>query len=375
MISSPEDYSSMTDVAVSPGDLVPRLLRGEVFTVRRVLSSTGLHDPILELVFSEIERIAGPRKADRIRSQGLEHLHEHLAIADLVPLLESIRTALRPVQAGHLNSIVSSVLGWESKFYYCSEPILRIHPPYDLVASSPDLLAEFRSHGGGGKLGAHDPHRDSWVNCPRNSINVWIALGRVMVGNGISIWPQHFDSDIDSPQRLRSAPVGHPGKPLNFPLDPGDAVVFHAEHLHGSELNWTNETRFALSYRVTLERPRFPDHSRQVYQDSQLGEEFRWSQESPGPERVDEERPQRGGSRPDHGGGTIEPHSGSLARVTLEDGNTFLAGRYCTHEGADLCGGYLTGRKIVCPKHNLPFDLDGGASPCRSLQRIETKRA
>lgn len=382
---SPADYSSNTGVAVSQADLVPRVLAGEVFTVRDVLGSTGLLDQILGSILSEIETIAGSQSADRIRREGLEQLHEHVPVADLVPLLESTRTAFRSVQAGYVRSIVRAVLGWESRFYYGAEPILRMHPPYDVVAGNPALLAEFRTHGGGGKLGAHDPHRDSWVNCPFNSINLWIAVGRVSVGNGISIWPHHFEGGVGSPEGHRSSPVAHPGRPLNFSLEPGDAVVFHAQHLHGSELNWTDETRVALSYRVTLEVPRFPGNSKQVYLDSQSGEELRSNPGFQDPDGGDlgGRPPQRGGIRRGGGegqaedlrGGAIEPYSGDLARVTLEDGSTILAGRFCTHEGADLCGGYITGRTIVCPRHNLPFDLDSGASPSRALAKLETRRA
>jgi nitrite reductase/ring-hydroxylating ferredoxin subunit len=382
--SPPTDNSSKTDVAGAIEDIVPRVLGGEVLTVRNVLRSIGAYEEILELVLAEIEEIAGVRVAGQIRDRGLERLHEHLAIPDLVPLLESIRTAMRPVQAGHVGAIVRAVLGWKGVFYHCAEPILRIHLPYDLVARSPEHLAEFRAHGGGGKLGPHDPHRDSWVNCPYDSINLWVAVGRVRVGNGICIWPQHFGDHMDSPERLRRAPAGHPGRPVNVSLDPGDVVVFHAEHLHGSELNWTDETRFALSYRVTLEPPRFPPGSRQVYLDSQVGEEFRLDEKARLPDRggVGEGRRPRGGVRrvdrlqqaEGFEGGSIEPHSGGLVKVTLEGGGTALAGRYCTHEGADLCGGYVAGRQLVCPRHNLPFDLDSGASPCRTLASIEARR-
>ena len=47
-------------------------------------------------------------------------------------------------------------------------------------------------------------------------------------------------------------------KPITFDLAPGDMVLFHSHHLHGSELNRTEATRYVVSYRIALGRPRFP---------------------------------------------------------------------------------------------------------------------
>ncbi|WP_448275871.1 Rieske (2Fe-2S) protein [Nostoc sp. DSM 114160] len=44
--------------------------------------------------------------------------------------------------------------------------------------------------------------------------------------------------------------------------------------------------------------------------------------------------------------------------------------RYCPYEGADLIAGYLRDQCLVCPWHNLPINLNDGASPCQSLPKL-----
>jgi hypothetical protein len=53
--------------------------------------------------------------------------------------------------------------------------------------------------------------------------------------------------------------------------------------------------------------------------------------------------------------------------VALADGTRRVFQRRCPHQGADLALGHLRNGSIVCPWHNLPFDLATGRSPCESI--------
>ena len=221
----------------------------------------------------------------------------------------------------------------------------------------------------------HDPHTDSMVKCPTNSINIWLAIGRVTLGNGFSIWPQYFGTNLN--------PGDHDffkkhslGEPINFILQPGDAVIFHGEHLHSSELNWTDKTRYAMTFRITFDPPEFSSESGHLYLHSESGEQWdnhnsiktvdsanklpflpKFKDDSPFSPNLQNIQ-------------LIEAYSKDLIKVQLDDGTYVIASRYCTHEGADLCRGYVKNGKIFCPKHNLPFDLKSGKSQCASLEEL-----
>jgi ectoine hydroxylase-related dioxygenase (phytanoyl-CoA dioxygenase family) len=49
----------------------------------------------------------------------------------------------------------------------------------------------------------------------------------------------------------------HFGEPAVAELEPGDALVFRGEHLHASEINVTDETRYVLTVRFTPATPRY----------------------------------------------------------------------------------------------------------------------
>jgi nitrite reductase/ring-hydroxylating ferredoxin subunit len=46
--------------------------------------------------------------------------------------------------------------------------------------------------------------------------------------------------------------------------------------------------------------------------------------------------------------------------------------RTCPHAGADLAAsGYVSGGKLRCSWHNLPYDLNSGRQPCASLPDLK----
>src|SRR5690606_19118201 len=85
------------------------------------------------------------------------------------------------------------------------------------------------------------------------------AIGPVRHGNGLTVYEEDYDQtfrwqksgDVSRGERLH--------KPTTFELAPGDGVLFHTDQVHGSELNRTNETRFVISFRMTFDRPYFPN--------------------------------------------------------------------------------------------------------------------
>jgi nitrite reductase/ring-hydroxylating ferredoxin subunit len=60
-----------------------------------------------------------------------------------------------------------------------------------------------------------------------------------------------------------------------------------------------------------------------------------------------------------------------LART--RDGEIFRFRRYCPHQGADLSLGRLIDDQVVCPWHNLPFDLRSGQAACSAVGSLRSK--
>jgi 3-phenylpropionate/trans-cinnamate dioxygenase ferredoxin subunit len=69
--------------------------------------------------------------------------------------------------------------------------------------------------------------------------------------------------------------------------------------------------------------------------------------------------------------GPADLAEGELRGYEVEDGNVLVArveGRYkalddcCNHAGCLLSGGHLEGNKVVCPCHEVGFDLDSGVN-------------
>jgi len=356
-----------------------RVSHGEIIVIRECLQSIGIYHEICDFFYKQINKIIGNDRTRRLKSAGIEKIHNFIDVEEMIPIADSIKSNFKPQQLRYLEDIVKVCFNYNERFYFCADPIIRIHPPFDYVNSKPGNVPKLKSYGGGGKLGVHDPHTDSMVNCPTNNVNIWIAMGRVNVGNGLNIWPQHYGKHIDNPGGHNVNPNDYLGAPINFSLSSGDIVLFRGEHLHGSNLNWTDETRFSISYRITFETPVFPVGSRQVYLDSETNESLIYDGLDSNAETIlyeptlnDSEKGNLTKTNPSNiDTYIIEPFSGDLAVVNLDNGKRVIISRYCTHEGADLCGGYIRDGNIVCPKHNLPFSLKDGTSPCLTLNSLK----
>ena len=211
----------------------------------------------------------------------------------------------------------------------------------------------------------------------------------------MSIWPDLFG---------RIPPMGEYhltrgdqvlGKPFGIALDPGDALLFHIGHMHGSRINQTDQTRFVCSARFTIGKPVLFDKEWYSYMNiDEIPERIGAvvppcaiqpkRPEIPPPNIDTSTRlPQAVPSYPGGDLGTLVFESGALAPgevrpltgdycVARTNDGVFAFLRYCPHEGSDLAAGYLEGGRLFCPGHNLAIDLNTGRSPCRSLPALVT---
>ena len=238
-------------------DLAGRILKGEVFVLRQGLQQLGLFEPLVDGTLEGIRKAKGAEVADQVRAGGFDRIHEWITPLDLPPVTDAVYEVLTPRALGHLKTLVPRVFPGAGTFYYEKAPNIRFHIPFDHASRYRREFDKFAEKRGQGKIAAHGPHRDQWVDCPANAINIWIAIGPVRQGNSLTV----FNDDYEKPFAFKDGYILNGErlhKPLSFDLDPGDAVLFLSSHLHGSELNRTDRTRYVVSYRVTFGKPHYP---------------------------------------------------------------------------------------------------------------------
>jgi len=384
------------------------VLDGQLFVQRGSLQRLGLFDFMVERTLEGIVASAGPAAAASIAEKGFERIHEVLAPDRIPAVTDAVYARFAEVALELLDRYIPSVFGFEGAYYYERTPNVRFHLPFDLTRAHRRQYSDFARLHGEGKISAHGPHRDYWLDCPDNAVNIWIAMGRVREGNGLSIFHENYSQELECVEggNLRlDAPLR---PPLNFVLEPGDALVFHANHLHASELNRTDETRYVVSFRVALEKPHFPRGHHHEYLHSGLARagglrrffapvpaylqaSFAADRTRRVAARVIGKSANRGGKERGAGGrrdqrlsaqngvslavqdlpvGSIQAIASDACVARFADHRFAAFSRYCPHEGADLSCGFIKNDRLVCPWHNLVFDPGTGASPCKSLPAL-----
>lgn len=386
-------------------DLGSRLLAGDVVVLRGCMQALGLFDSLRGASLEGIRRAAGDQVADRVANEGFEAMHRLVDAADLPAVTESVYRVVADAAPDWLDGILHGALGVTRPFYFERQPNVRFLIPYDCAMGHGSAYQRFARTHGEGKITPHGPHRDSWLDCPTNAVNVWIAVGPVRKGNGLSIFSEAYGRDLPHTAKGEITREVNPGRPVTFELEPGDALLFHGDQLHGTELNWTDETRHVVSFRLTLDRPHFRDLHYHHYVHSSLRKgplralsglpadlSWKWlstrlrfaarklglgRRATAGPAA---DLPPVAAAAPASGEvevpaseiqvGRLHPVSAKVCATRLPDGRVVAFARSCPHQGADLVQGYVADDTLLCPWHNLKFDLATGESPCKALRGL-----
>jgi hypothetical protein len=201
--------------------------------VTSALQALGWLDRLTELFLSEIANLANHATADRLRADGLQHLHEHLTPDAVARLLAALDARMRPLANPLAADLVTATAPALGRRYYVSQRVfVRAQVPYPLLADYPDLAAAPHL---AGHLRPTGRHRDVDLTHPVGTVSLWAALGPVTTGNSIAIWTQGDDDD---------------GPPVVPTFAPGDVCLFQSDCWHASVENHTDETRVAVGVRV-----------------------------------------------------------------------------------------------------------------------------
>lgn len=380
--------------------MVDRILNGEVFVMRGCLQQLGLYELLNEASLVGIRKAAGNDVADRVRDRGFAKIHEFVDPAAIPAVTDAVYDAVTAVRDRFLAEFVPRVFPEKGSYYFEKSANVRFHIPYDRAAAQKRQFEKFAKTHGEGKVSAHGPHRDPWVDCPENVINVWIAVGPVLHGNGLTVFSRDYHTHYSFERGYITSGKLH--KPLSFELEPGDVILFHSNHLHGSELNRTDETRYVISFRIAFGKPYYPHGHYHHYLHAGLaGGPFAWFAEVPqnlqwsffryqwqrirnkltgkapmsghDKDLVADESPEKVQGPieiADFPVGDIRALSKTVCVARLGNDEFAAVSRHCPHAGGDLTGGWIDDGKIVCPLHSMTFDPETGASPCSALKPL-----
>lgn len=391
MTKTDAELSECENIGAEP-DVIARVLAGEVIVARNCMAGTGLFEEMMEDAVTAIRGHMGEEVTAAILNVGFERVHEIVSPDQIPAMTDAIYRVVEAKAAAYLTRLMPAVFGCDTYFYEAI-PNVRFHIPYESARKHAGLYKTFAKTRGEGKLTAHGPHRDSWLDCPDNGANVWIAFGRVCKGNGLTVFTKQYRETQSFTEKGSVTDEVAMTEPLTFDLEPGDCILFHTDHLHGSELNRTNETRFVISFRVTFDKPHFPREHYHGYRHSGLAAgplkflaplpsilqpSFVRSSFRRAAKRLFKTHatPALGAAKGPPAPvfaaslniGEIRPIDSKTCVARLDDGTIVGFGRRCPHEGADLAKGFVAGSRIICPWHNLPFDAASGHSPCTGLR-------
>lgn len=237
-------------------DGIERVRNRNVCLLRNFLQSKGVFEPLVLKVL-DMAREKAKLDPEVVLSNGFQNLHKY-ATAEQIKILcnylarEWGDKSLRDTMARFTYDVVRNDLGVKGKFYLDHQPIVRFYTPQDFWSENVGHLSL------GGHLKIQGPHHDTWFGHSYEGMNLWMAMGPVRKGNGLSIYPEVSDY-IEHDGKYSMPRDQSLGKPVNFDMSPGDMLFFHGEMVHASELNRTDETRFVLTTRFSLQPPSFAD--------------------------------------------------------------------------------------------------------------------
>lgn len=374
--------------------VLDRLDRGELIIVRQYLQRVNLMNACNALVLEAVHHVCGKKTKVALRKVGISRLHLHVDKNQLGQVYGVLRNAL----AGKMPFVTANLfrqLGAADPFFVHSASLIRLQYPHEATRG---LQQEFK-RAALGKLHPHGPHHDHYQNVPFNALNTWVALTDIDRSNGMLVYLDVWGRNLDKGDEI-VADQYRLGRPHWVEMKAGDALIFHSNHLHSSQLNSSKTTRVVLTNRVCLDHPIYPDLSKpQQYFHSAafpMANDFGGLFAAPGfvgdpsavvpphaPDPATLARVQSEFAARHAAGQELihrdDPVGEEEARAQLAEGRiialddrTCLARingqdyefpRRCPHEAADLAKGFVEDGKVVCPFH--------GARLCPSSGQCE----
>jgi nitrite reductase/ring-hydroxylating ferredoxin subunit/ectoine hydroxylase-related dioxygenase (phytanoyl-CoA dioxygenase family) len=399
-----------SEIEIDNVGLKERLERGEVIVIRGGMEIGGALDRTRTVIFEAIEEVLGAEIAARVRAEGLEQIHTIVQVPDINRVHTLVTQRLKREFLPITERIVRETFGREN-FWINYNAVMRFYVPNEVMAKGFDTLKAKQ-----GKLVQHGPHHDIWQNVALNALNIWMAVDRVTVENGMVIYAEHFPKIF--PRGGDHVRIDqHLGKPVRTVCEPGDIVLFHSQHLHAGILNRSDKTRVVVTTRFSLDAPIQPrlggaaryTSAAAIRSGKTWREDFSTWLLGLKPDnilrRLENNRFTRAAiGRPGEENRRIklfdpilrhnwyseaidrsdeafaDPAIRVIDKATIGvtvDGEEHVLSRFCPHQGADLACGHVAAGLLHCPWHDQPFDPKTGEAvgPCSGLRSLKPRRA
>lgn len=369
---------------VDPSTNLDRVLRGEIIICKGTFASEGYLAKIATATADAIKKHCGGRVANLVRENGFERIHDFVTGDQILSIYSELRVFLHQEMPVITRDLSKKLFNLDDPFYINENSLARFSVPHAILQEN---KKEFSKHLG--KLDIHGPHHDYYAGVALNAINLWIAIGNVNVRNGLSIHTDVWGKTLEQSANGVVVKEGqYLGNPIKIECEPGDVVLFHGHHMHSAVLNSSDETRFVLTNRITIDKPEHPFNSpkfhyyRSDYLDGRPLVEARIPLEEDLPEcrarklqLADSSEKQlcpRDPSQMAEGKIYAKDRRTCAARLS---GEVYEFSRRCPHQGADLSLGHIRDKKVYCPWHELGFDPRTGQSECDTIPPIKTENA
>jgi hypothetical protein len=340
-------YSVLKQCDIKECDVMRQVEIGDVIVLKGLIGKLNLQEQVDSL----------SKDFFNVNYQQLEDIHNIKSIKDIVDRALLVRDALPTLILQ--SSIMQRILRPHTdKIFLELQPNMRLHLPYEKIKKHE---AYIEAKMGRGKLNPHGQHKDSWRYHPKNTLNVWVAFSEVTEKNGMSLLPQstnYYPKFDPVKQEIAVGVKTYPSLQHITDMQPGDALLFQADLLHGSIINTSNKTRVALSMRCTTSEPEF--HKRVTYNYIKV-ENGKFDNLSKNKFKAS---------------GQFEPLSKDSSFAPMEKKNTSIIPvmydknhitikihneirsfpRKCPHAGTDLLYGELNEKgELICPSHRMCF--------------------
>lgn len=249
--------------------------------VKDLLIKSGVFLPLLNEIYDSFDFLP-KEKFEQVNRHGLSKMHEFLDFKDIVRANVIANKRVNKISNDCIKKIVTKGL-WASvpklHFYINTCSVTRFFVPFD-VLNTHEQTAEHKAGktccrkqgAGSGMIRFHGPHRDSWYDTSLNSMNIWAAITDVSKENGMLIYHEAYDKEINH-KGVKVIQDKSFGKPETFELSAGSAILFNSHELHSTVLNTTKYTRVSITFRFSIEPPDFSnliEGQRPIYYDSRF---------------------------------------------------------------------------------------------------------
>lgn len=206
---------------------------GTPVILERGLIEFGLHAKLVDAFLDQVSSLASPAAAAHLKAAGLHRLHEVLEAPHVAQMLGRLDRQLASTAIPLARSVIRSVCDRPPHYFVCARLFVRAQIPLDLLTPHTALMEAGHLEG---HLRPIKAHRDVDLTHPRHSLSIWCAVGPVCPGNSVAVY------------------VNGGKTPVAPALDPGDILLFDADHPHASVPNHTGDTRVGVGGRVKVGR-------------------------------------------------------------------------------------------------------------------------